>query len=190
MFFRGHGYRGGRDHDPCANIWPHCLRQCIPDLPRSPALVNTHWTPRPPLGQSVPRHRASIARRSCHPDDFTNTGIRPVPLASNTAGVRFVAGCAVLQFDIVNQVWFVMEKVQLFEAKARLSELVDRAEAGREVIITRRGRAVARIVPARQGGGRREVDRDAIVDEIEAFARTVKVKGRFNLRKLIEDGRK
>ena len=83
-----------------------------------------------------------------------------------------------------------MEKVQLFEAKARLSELVDRAEAGREIVITRRGRAVARIVPARPGGRRREVDRDAIVDEIEAFARTVKVKRRFNLRQLIEAGRK
>ena len=83
-----------------------------------------------------------------------------------------------------------MEKVQLFEAKARLSELVDRAEAGREIVITRRGRAVARIVPARPGGRRREVDRDAIVDEIEAFARTVKVKRRFNLRELIEAGRK
>ena len=66
-----------------------------------------------------------------------------------------------------------MEKVQLFEAKARLSELVDRAEAGREIVITRRGRAVARLVPARQGGRRREVDRDAIVEEIEAFAKTV-----------------
>ena len=83
-----------------------------------------------------------------------------------------------------------MEKVQLFEAKARLSELVDRAEAGREIVITRRGRAVARIVPARPGGRRREVERDAIVDEIEAFARTVKVKRRFNLRQLIEEGRK
>ena len=83
-----------------------------------------------------------------------------------------------------------MEKVQLFEAKARLSELVDRAEAGREIVITRRGRAVARLVPARPGGRRREVDRDAIVDEIEAFARTVKVKRRFNLRQLIEEGRK
>ena len=69
-----------------------------------------------------------------------------------------------------------MEKVPLFEAKARFSELVDRAEAGRETVITRRGRAVARIVPARAGGRRREVDRDAIVDEIEAFAKTVKVK--------------
>ena len=83
-----------------------------------------------------------------------------------------------------------MEKVQLFEAKARFSELVDRAEAGREIVITRRGRAVARIVPARPGGRRREVDRDAIVDEIEAFAKTVKVKRRFNLRELIEQGRK
>ena len=83
-----------------------------------------------------------------------------------------------------------MEKIPLFEAKARFSELVDRAEAGRETVITRRGRAVARIVPARAGGRRREVDRDAIVDDIEAFAKTVKVKRRFNLRELIEDGRK
>ncbi len=83
-----------------------------------------------------------------------------------------------------------MEKVQLFEAKARLSELVDRAEAGREIVITRRGRAVARIVPVRPGGRRREVDRDAIVDEIEAFAKTVKVKRGFNPRELIEEGRK
>jgi len=82
-----------------------------------------------------------------------------------------------------------MEKVQLFEAKARLSELVDRAEAGRETVITRRGRAVARLVPARSKS-RREVNRDAIVDEIEAFAKTVKVKRRFNLRELIEEGRK
>jgi len=82
-----------------------------------------------------------------------------------------------------------MEKVQLFEAKARLSELVDRAEAGQETVITRRGQAVARLVPVRSKN-RREVDRDAIMDEIEAFAKTVKVKGRFNLRELIEDGRK
>ena len=51
-----------------------------------------------------------------------------------------------------------MEKVQLFEAKARLSELVTRAEAGKETVIIRRGRAVARLVPARPTR-RREVDR-------------------------------
>lgn len=57
-----------------------------------------------------------------------------------------------------------MEKVQLFEAKARLSELVDRAEARKETVTTRRGRAVARLVPARSRS-RREVDRDAIMDD-------------------------
>ena len=82
-----------------------------------------------------------------------------------------------------------MEKVQLFEAKARLSELVDRAEAGKETVITRRGRAVARLVPARSRS-RHEVDRDAIMDDIEAFAKTVKIKRRFDLRALIGEGRR
>ena len=49
-----------------------------------------------------------------------------------------------------------MEKVQLHEAKARLSELVDRAQAGEEVVISRHGRAVARLVSyAAKGGARR-----------------------------------
>jgi len=39
-----------------------------------------------------------------------------------------------------------MEKVQLHEAKARLSELVDRAQAGEEVVISRHGKAVAKLV--------------------------------------------
>ena len=40
-----------------------------------------------------------------------------------------------------------MESVGLFEAKTRLSELVARAEAGAEVVITRHNRPVAKIVP-------------------------------------------
>ena len=39
-----------------------------------------------------------------------------------------------------------MESVGLFEAKTRLSELVARAEAGGEVVITRHNRPVARLV--------------------------------------------
>ena len=39
-----------------------------------------------------------------------------------------------------------METVQLHEAKARLSELVDRAQSGEEVVISRHGRAVAKLV--------------------------------------------
>ena len=40
-----------------------------------------------------------------------------------------------------------MGEVGLFEAKNRLSELVDRAERGEEIVITRRGKAVAKLVP-------------------------------------------
>ncbi len=40
-----------------------------------------------------------------------------------------------------------MESYSLADAKARLSELIDRVEAGEEVEITRRGKLVARITP-------------------------------------------
>jgi prevent-host-death family protein len=40
-----------------------------------------------------------------------------------------------------------MDTVNLFDAKNRLSALVDQAEDGQEVTITRRGKPVARLVP-------------------------------------------
>ena len=39
-----------------------------------------------------------------------------------------------------------MDTINLAEAKARLSELVDRVEAGDSIAITRRGKAVAQLV--------------------------------------------
>ncbi len=44
-----------------------------------------------------------------------------------------------------------MRTVALAEAKAQLSALLDAVEAGDEVVITRRGKAVARLVRDRQG---------------------------------------
>ena len=41
-----------------------------------------------------------------------------------------------------------MDTVNLAQAKARLSELLDKVEAGREIVITRRGKAVAHLSPA------------------------------------------
>ena len=41
-----------------------------------------------------------------------------------------------------------MVTVNLAQAKARLSELLDKVEAGQEVLITRRGKAVAHLTPA------------------------------------------
>ena len=48
-----------------------------------------------------------------------------------------------------------MEKVQLHDAKARLSELVDRAQSGEEVVISRHGKAVAKLVGYRPRRARR-----------------------------------
>ena len=50
-----------------------------------------------------------------------------------------------------------MEKVQLHDAKARLSELVDRAQAGEEVVILRHGKAVAKLVGYAPKGGKRRL---------------------------------
>ena len=41
-----------------------------------------------------------------------------------------------------------MVTVNLAQAKARLSELLDKVESGQEVLITRRGKAVAHLTPA------------------------------------------
>ena len=41
-----------------------------------------------------------------------------------------------------------MSTVNLATAKAQLSELINKVEAGEEVVITRHGRPVARVIPA------------------------------------------
>ena len=41
-----------------------------------------------------------------------------------------------------------MSEIGVFEAKNKLSALLDEVEAGAEITITRRGRPVARLVPA------------------------------------------
>ncbi len=40
-----------------------------------------------------------------------------------------------------------MQHVQIAEAKAHLSALIERVEAGEEIVIARRGKPVARLVP-------------------------------------------
>jgi prevent-host-death family protein len=43
-----------------------------------------------------------------------------------------------------------MTKVNLYEAKTNLSELVERAAAGEEIIIAKAGKARARLVPVKK----------------------------------------
>jgi prevent-host-death family protein len=80
-----------------------------------------------------------------------------------------------------------MDRVGVFEAKARLSELVAKAERGRETTITRNGKVIARLVPAAKARGKSP--NAAVIDRIAAFGKTLVVKGRVNIRELIDDGR-
>jgi prevent-host-death family protein len=47
----------------------------------------------------------------------------------------------------------IMDTVNLFDAKNRLSALIDQVGEGRELTITRRGKPVARLVPATSPAG-------------------------------------
>ena len=78
-----------------------------------------------------------------------------------------------------------MEKLSVYDAKTHFSELIKRAECGRETVITKRGRVVAKIVPTQVPAW----DRSAVLDETEAFRKSVNIKGSVNIRELIEQGR-
>jgi prevent-host-death family protein len=54
-----------------------------------------------------------------------------------------------------------------FEAKTKLAELLDRVEAGETLVITRRGRPVAQLVPVRPADERER--RRAMVEEIKRW---------------------
>lgn len=71
------------------------------------------------------------------------------------------------------------------DARIRLARLLDEVAEGRSVIITRRGRAVARLVPASRQGD----EPDEIIAALRSARRGVR-RGRSSVRKLIADGRR
>lgn len=79
-----------------------------------------------------------------------------------------------------------MKEVGAFEAKSRLGQLLDRVEAGEEVVITRRGRAVARLVPPDLAFDRERSRRAA--DEIRKMRKGVTLGG-LRVRDLVNEGR-
>lgn len=50
-----------------------------------------------------------------------------------------------------------MAQMGMHEAKTHLSQLVERALAGEEIVLTRRGEPAVRLVPARGSGGFRSL---------------------------------
>jgi prevent-host-death family protein len=78
-----------------------------------------------------------------------------------------------------------MDKLSIYDAKAHFSELIGRAESGRSTVITKRGRVVARIVPATELAW----DRSAVLEEVEALRKRLEIKRRFRIADVLAEGR-
>ncbi len=77
-----------------------------------------------------------------------------------------------------------MQKIGLFEAKNKLSELVARAAQGEKIGITRRGKLAAVIVPVRPARSLKE-----IFDDIEGIRKRARLPAGVSVRELIAEGR-
>ena len=77
-----------------------------------------------------------------------------------------------------------MRTVGLFEAKQKLSELVERASEGERIGITRRGKLAAVIAPARSDADVRE-----IFEEIDRIRKRVRPRKGVTIKNLIDEGR-
>ena len=76
-------------------------------------------------------------------------------------------------------------QVGVYEAKSKLSQLVEQVEHGESVVITRHGRPVARLVPM-------EIERPNVAETIaaiRAFRKRHPLKG-VTIKELINEGRR
>ena len=78
-----------------------------------------------------------------------------------------------------------MRTIGLFEAKQKLSEIVERASAGEKIGITRRGKLAAIVVPAHP-----ETSLMEIFEDIERIRKRAKLPKGFRVKDLIEEGRR
>lgn len=78
-----------------------------------------------------------------------------------------------------------MKTIGLFEAKQKLSEVVERAARGERIGITRRGKIAAVVGPAMQSARL-----DDLFDEMEQIRSQVKRPKGFKVKDLIEEGRR
>jgi prevent-host-death family protein len=78
-----------------------------------------------------------------------------------------------------------MRTVGIFEAKQKLSELVERASRGERIRITRRGKVAAEIVPAEE-----KTDLKELFARIEEIRKRSKKPKNVTVKQLIEEGRR
>jgi len=77
-----------------------------------------------------------------------------------------------------------MRTVGLFEAKQKLSELIERASEGERTGITRRGKLAAIIIPAQA-----DVNLETVFEDIESVRKRVRKPKSLTIKQLIDEGR-
>ena len=92
----------------------------------------------------------------------------------------------VVYTSFVKHVLKKLGKVGAFEAKTHLSEILSKVEDGGEIIITKRGRSVAKIVPFSEEQSKR--NKDEILNDFSVIRK--KTKEKTNIKSFIEEGRK
>lgn len=80
-----------------------------------------------------------------------------------------------------------MGTIGAFEAKTHLSQILDKVAAGKEFVITKHGKPVARLVPVRENAD--QPDLDEVVRQIRASRKGRKL-GDVTIRQLIDEGRR
>lgn len=76
--------------------------------------------------------------------------------------------------------------IAVFEAKSKLSALLDKACSGEEVVITRHGTPIARLVPMTAPTA---PDRVRAVRAVRALSKRLNIDAGVSLRKLVDAGR-
>ena len=79
-----------------------------------------------------------------------------------------------------------MIKVGAFDAKTHLSSLLDKVSRGAEVLITRRGRPIARLIPA---GRAERAAAESAIEELRALRTGLKL-GNLDWKELRDEGRR
>lgn len=82
----------------------------------------------------------------------------------------------------------MQHNVELAEVTAQLSNLIEAVEQGDEVMVSRAGRPIARIIPARDEIDR--MDSFAAIEEMKAIRQRSVLGPGLTLRDLIDDGRR
>lgn len=80
-----------------------------------------------------------------------------------------------------------MQFVGSYEAKTHLPQLLDRVARGEEIVITRNGRPVARLVPE---PATEEADVRAVIARVREFRKGRRLGADLTVRQLVEEGRR